>query len=150
MMEAADHVFSSEARNWGWQSFARRSDLYYNNPTSKAFDAFIISCTITYSATAPTPAPVISHKSRLVPAELLDAFAGMFDDPLYSDVRFVIRTRSRRTGRRVERSLYAIRKVLIARSECRCSASACLGGCATRLADSRPSTSVIPAAYANA
>jgi hypothetical protein len=91
LMEATEHTFSSEARNWGWQSFARRSDVYYNNASSKAFDAFIIACTITHLPSPPTQAQVPVIPRKLVPLELLDAFAGMFDDPLYSDVKFIIR-----------------------------------------------------------
>lgn len=91
MMEAADHVFSSEARNWGWQSFARRSDVYYNNMAVRHADAFVISCTITHTPSKPAPAPQAVVQKRLMPLELVNAFAGMFDDPTYSDVKFVIR-----------------------------------------------------------
>lgn len=91
MMEAADHVFSSEARNWGWQSFARRVDVYYNNMAVRHADAFVISCTITHTPSKPAPAPQAVVQKRLMPLELVNAFAGMFDDPTYSDVKFVIR-----------------------------------------------------------
>lgn len=91
MMEAADHVFSSEARNWGWQSFARRSDVYYNNMVVRHSDSFIIACTITHTPSRPSPpAGSLTLQKKLMPLELVNAFAGMFDDPAYSDVKFVI------------------------------------------------------------
>lgn len=91
MMEASDHVFSSEAKNWGWQSFARRSDVYYNNMAVRHADAFVIACTITHTPSKPAPPPQPAVQKRLMPLELVNAFAGMFDDPAYSDVKFVIR-----------------------------------------------------------
>ena len=90
-MEAADHIFSSEAKNWGWQSFAKRYDVYFNNSLAKMYDQVIIACTITYSPANPSPAPSATLQKKMVPSELLDAFSGLFDDPLYSDVKFVIR-----------------------------------------------------------
>jgi hypothetical protein len=35
-MEANDHAFSHEARNWGWAQFWKRQDAYYNNVAVKA------------------------------------------------------------------------------------------------------------------
>lgn len=32
-MEANDHAFSHEARNWGWAQYWRRNDAYYSNPS---------------------------------------------------------------------------------------------------------------------
>lgn len=91
MMEAADHVFSSEARNWGWQSFAKRSDVYYNNMAVRHADAFVIACTITHTPARPAPPPNPLSQKRLMPVELLTAYAALFDDPAYSDVKFIIR-----------------------------------------------------------
>lgn len=90
-MEAADHVFSSEARNWGWQSFARRSDVYFNNSLVKHHDAFIVACTVTYTPTVPTPSPHNDLHRKMLPVELLNAFSGLFNDPDYSDVQFIIK-----------------------------------------------------------
>lgn len=93
-MEAADHVFSHEARNWGWQSFARRNDVYYSNAHAKTHDAFVVVCTITYSPTPPAPPRLgmgVGGRKKLVPTQLTDAFAALFDDPVYSDVKFLIR-----------------------------------------------------------
>ena len=95
-MEAADHVFSSEARNWGWQSFARRNDVYFNNLNTKTYDECIIACTITYSPANPSPAPYPNDHKKMVPLQLLDAFAGLFNNPTYSDVKFVVRFVSKR------------------------------------------------------
>lgn len=92
MMEAADHVFSSEARNWGWQSFARRTEVYHNNMVVRHSDSFVIVCTITHTPAKPSTIPNhLTLQKRLMPLELVNAFAGMFDDPLYSDVKFVVR-----------------------------------------------------------
>lgn len=99
LMEATDHSFSEQARNWGWQNFMKRSEAYYNNVAIKAANAFLIVCTITYSPTPPTthsPLYTLQHDGhwmsrRLVPVDLLNAFSSMFNDPRYSDVRFVVR-----------------------------------------------------------
>lgn len=66
-MEATDHAFSHEARNWGWAQYWRRNDAYYNNQQVQPFfwvsrnrvteivgqakyhDSFLICCTIVYS-----------------------------------------------------------------------------------------------------
>lgn len=71
----------------------------------------------------PPPIP-----KRLIPTELVEAYASLFDDPAYSDVVFRIVPEedfdatngtqvaaSRRKGR--ERRIYASKKVLSARSE---------------------------------
>jgi hypothetical protein len=40
-MEANDHAFSHEARNWGWAQYWRRNDAYYSNP-SVCFSFFVL------------------------------------------------------------------------------------------------------------
>ncbi|GAA5978933.1 hypothetical protein JCM5350_004182 [Sporobolomyces pararoseus] len=114
-MEAENHSFSSKERNWGYQSFWRRSEAYYNNPATRSSDAFLIICTITSSPTLPvTPSvPLLS-----VPKDLVNSFASLFDDPEYCDVVFRIRPEDeegKRKGR--EKRLYAAKKILSGRSE---------------------------------
>ncbi|SCV67208.1 BQ2448_5854 [Microbotryum intermedium] len=111
-MEANDHSFSDSARNWGYANFWKRSDAYYNNPQVRLADAFLISCTIVYSPTPPTPPPL---PRLLIPKDLVAAYAAMFDDPDYSDVVFRIRP-SNRPGMR-EKRLYAAKKILAGRCE---------------------------------
>ncbi|ORY43939.1 hypothetical protein BCR35DRAFT_311190 [Leucosporidium creatinivorum] len=111
-MEANDHAFSDSARNWGYSSFAKRSDAYYNNPSVRLADAFLIVCTIVYSPTEPSPPPL---PRLLIPTDLVTAYASLFDDPDYSDIVFRIRPSNRPD--KPERRLYAIRKVLAGRCE---------------------------------
>ncbi|GAA5957322.1 hypothetical protein JCM3765_000422 [Sporobolomyces pararoseus] len=114
-MEAENHSFSSKERNWGYQSFWRRSEAYYNNPATRSSDAFLIICTITSSPTLPVT-PSVPHLS--VPKDLVNSFASLFDDPEYCDVVFRIRPEDeegRRKGR--EKRLYAAKKILSGRSE---------------------------------
>lgn len=109
-MEASDHGFSESARNWGYQNFWTRSDAYFNNPTVKLADAMLICCTIEYSPTPPSAPP---PPRLLIPKNLVNAYASLFDDPAYSDV--VFRIRPAKGGR--ERKLFAAKKVLSGRSE---------------------------------
>ncbi|GAA5870533.1 hypothetical protein JCM16303_001513 [Sporobolomyces ruberrimus] len=114
-MEADNHSFSSKERNWGYQSFWRRSEAYYNNPATRSSDAFLILCTITSSPELPaiTTTPQVS-----IPKDLVSSFASLFDDPEYCDVVFRIRPEDdegRRKGR--EKRLYAAKKILAGRSE---------------------------------
>jgi BTB/POZ domain len=60
--------------------------------------------------------PTPSIQKRLIPSELIDAYASLFDDPAYSDVVFHIRSPKHKQGQRV-RKLYASRKVLAARAD---------------------------------
>ncbi|GAA95622.1 uncharacterized protein L969DRAFT_313465 [Mixia osmundae IAM 14324] len=106
-MEAADHEFSATARNWGWSNFWKRGEAYFNNASVKAVDSFIISCSITFSPAPPSAASPLLGK-RFIPQELVDAYASLFDDALYSDVVFVMPT---------GRKLYASKKILTIRSE---------------------------------
>ncbi|KDE03163.1 hypothetical protein MVLG_06320 [Microbotryum lychnidis-dioicae p1A1 Lamole] len=111
-MEANDHSFSDSARNWGYANFWKRSDAYYNNSQVRLADAFLISCTIVYSPTPPTPPPL---PRLLIPKDLVAAYAAMFDDPDYSDVVFRIRPSNRPNVR--EKRLYAAKKILAGRCE---------------------------------
>ncbi|KAH8922753.1 hypothetical protein BT69DRAFT_1350638 [Atractiella rhizophila] len=131
-MEANDHAFNYEARNWGWAQFWQRNQAYFNNTQAKQADAFVIVCTIVYSPTPPAPPPLLLK--RLIPTDLVEAYASLFDDPLYGDVCFRIRYEGggllgsgvgKKGGRReremererVEKRIYASKKVLSARSE---------------------------------
>jgi len=43
--------------NWGWQSFAKRSTLYYNAPTAvRETDSFVITCTVSANSGPPAGA----------------------------------------------------------------------------------------------
>jgi len=124
-MEANDHAFSHEARNWGWAQYWRRNDAYYSNPSAKYNDAFLICCTIVYSPTPPAPQPTTQTIKKLMPLDLLEAYSSLFNDPLYSDICFkIIRRRRHREmsdqksrSNVVVRRLYASKKILIRRSE---------------------------------
>ncbi|KAK4056182.1 hypothetical protein OIO90_002913 [Microbotryomycetes sp. JL221] len=111
-MEANDHSFDDSARNWGYANFWKRSEAYFNNPTVRVADAFLIVCTIVYSPTPPSPPPL---PRLLIPPDLVSAYASLFDDPEYSDVVFRIRPAKR--PRAPERRLYAAKKVLAGRSD---------------------------------
>ncbi|KAG6903149.1 hypothetical protein C0995_004696 [Termitomyces sp. Mi166 len=68
--------------------FAKRDNIYYNSNGVKNQDAFIILCTITSSPAPPPPPP--AYRIRIVPKSLLETVGALLDDPLYSDVEFVI------------------------------------------------------------
>ncbi|GAA5892243.1 hypothetical protein JCM8208_001491 [Rhodotorula glutinis] len=111
------HTFWYRERNWGYASYLTRNAAFYNNPNTRAADAFLIVCTIVCAPTLPSNPP-LPH--LLVPKTLIHAYASLFDDPDYSDV--VFRIRPERVGggsgpRRREKRLYAAKKVLAGRSE---------------------------------
>ncbi|KAG6850067.1 hypothetical protein H0H93_001617 [Arthromyces matolae] len=88
LKEAHNHTFSYKTQNWGWAQFAKRDNIYYNSNGVKNQDAFIITCTITSSPAPPNPPP--AHRIQTVPKRLLETVGDLLDDPLYSDVEFVI------------------------------------------------------------
>ncbi|GLB38245.1 putative RNA recognition motif containing protein [Lyophyllum shimeji] len=108
LKEAHNHTFSHKTANWGWAQFAKRDNVYYTPHAVKAHDAFVIICTITSSPAPPPAAP--SHPRRSVPKGLLDTVGALLDDPVYSDVEFIIpgRAGSLKTARRI----WASRKLL--------------------------------------
>jgi len=108
-MEAHDHSFGFTCRNWGYQQVISRSDAYFNNAAVRLADAFLIICTIVSSPTPPSPPPL---PRLLIPKDLVTAYASLFDDPQYSDVCFVIRTRKGPEWR-----LYAAKKLLQGRCD---------------------------------
>ncbi|KAG0146591.1 hypothetical protein CROQUDRAFT_107077 [Cronartium quercuum f. sp. fusiforme G11] len=111
-MEANDHAFSHEARNWGWAQYWRRNDAYYSNPSAKYNDAFLVCCTIVYSPSPPINIPPAQALKRSIPLDLLQAYSSLFNDPTYADVVFHIRRPSRKL-----KKLYASKKILVRRSE---------------------------------
>ncbi|PPQ89651.1 hypothetical protein CVT25_013838 [Psilocybe cyanescens] len=103
-----NHLF--QTANWGWAQFARRDSVYYQSLPVKAQDAFVIICTITSSPVAPSQ----TLPRQPVPKALLDTVGSLLDDPLYSDVQFIIpkRNQSLSNGRKIWAS-----KKLLQRSE---------------------------------
>ncbi|KJA24031.1 hypothetical protein HYPSUDRAFT_65842 [Hypholoma sublateritium FD-334 SS-4] len=85
--EAHNHSFSWKTANWGWAQFARRDSVYYQSMAVKSNDAFVIICTITSSPRTP---PVYTIPRQPVPRTLLETVGALLDDPLYSDVKFII------------------------------------------------------------
>lgn len=108
--EACDHAFSYKTANWGWAQFAKRDQVFYNSNIVRHVDAFLIICNITSSPSVPQPPSISPMKS--VPRSLMDAVGGMLNDPIYSDVQFVLPSR-RRDGRpRPPKSIYAAKRIL--------------------------------------
>ncbi|KAG1745859.1 uncharacterized protein EDB91DRAFT_1236190 [Suillus paluster] len=105
--EAHNHSFSSKTANWGWAQFARRDHVYYHSTAVKEQDAFLVICTITSSPTTPAQPP--STITQLVPKDFLERVGSLLDDPMYSDVEFVLPYRGRAKGCRC---IYANRKIL--------------------------------------
>lgn len=105
--EAHNHSFSSKTANWGWAQFARRDHVYYHSNAVKEQDAFLVICTITSSPATPAQPP--SAPTQLVPKDFLERVGSLLDDPLYSDVEFVLPCRGRSKG---SRCIYANRKIL--------------------------------------
>ncbi|EIW80916.1 hypothetical protein CONPUDRAFT_55867 [Coniophora puteana RWD-64-598 SS2] len=103
--EAHNHSFSSKTANWGWAQFARRDHVYYHSTTVKDQDAFLIICTITSSPQLPIQPP--SVPAQLVPKDFLERVGALLDDPLYSDVEFVLPRRGK-----PPRRIYANKKIL--------------------------------------
>ncbi|KAF8158296.1 hypothetical protein B0H34DRAFT_708202 [Crassisporium funariophilum] len=105
--EAHNHSFTYKTANWGWAQFARRDSVYYQSMPVKAQDAFVIICTITSSPATPPPP---SLPRQPVPKSLLDTVGALLDDPLYSDVQFVIPRR----GQNIKngRTIWASKRLL--------------------------------------
>jgi hypothetical protein len=82
--------------------------VYYSKSIVKANDAFVITCTISSTPGPPTPSPLI-HKS-LVPKDLLESVGQLLDDPLYSDIEFVLPSRNPRMP--TSRRIYASKRLL--------------------------------------
>ncbi|KAI6129990.1 hypothetical protein EDD17DRAFT_1176409 [Pisolithus thermaeus] len=105
--EAQNHSFSLKTANWGWAQFAKRDHVYYNSHTVKDADALLIVCTITSSPQAPVPPS--SVPMQLVPKDFLERVGGLLDEPLYSDVEFILPRRGRS---KESRRIYANKKIL--------------------------------------
>ncbi|KAF8630909.1 hypothetical protein AX17_005267 [Amanita inopinata Kibby_2008] len=106
--EAHNHGFSHKNANWGWAQFTRRDTIYYQAQNIKSQDALVIICTITSSPYAPPPAP--SQPRRYVPKGLIDTVGSLLDDPLYSDVEFIIPRHP--ASLRNARAIWASRRML--------------------------------------
>ncbi|RDB17958.1 hypothetical protein Hypma_000942 [Hypsizygus marmoreus] len=106
--EAHNHSFSHKTANWGWAQFARRDSVYYQSNVAKTQDAFVIICTITSTPSPPVQPPPIPR--QLVPKGLLDTVGALLDDPLYSDVEFIIAKRGQRL--KSARRIWAARRLL--------------------------------------
>ncbi|KAF9483428.1 hypothetical protein BDN70DRAFT_873937 [Pholiota conissans] len=98
--EAHNHSFTWKTANWGWAQFARRDTVYYQSMPVKNNDSFVIVCTI---ASSPSKPPAITIPRQPVPRALLDTVGSLLDDPVYSDVQFIIpkRGQSLSNGRRI-------------------------------------------------
>lgn len=86
--------------------FARRDSVYYQSLPVKAQDAFVIICTITSSPA--TPSQTLPRQP--VPKALLDTVGSLLDDPLYSDVQFIIPNRHQSLNN--ARKIWASKKLL--------------------------------------
>ncbi|WWC59204.1 uncharacterized protein I303_101754 [Kwoniella dejecticola CBS 10117] len=104
--DASDHTFAVKTANWGWQAFAKR-DVLFQNPQVLHTDSFMIICTI--QAQPQPPAGIWLGVGRVVPKELVSSVGSMLDDPLYSDVEFIIPSRKGASG---PRRIYANKKLL--------------------------------------
>jgi len=67
-------------------------------------------CTITAAPTQPTRPAVAPMKS--VPKDLLDAVGNLLDDPVYSDVEFVLPSRCSSLSKPKTRTIWAARRIL--------------------------------------
>ncbi|KAH0832106.1 hypothetical protein J3R83DRAFT_13015 [Lanmaoa asiatica] len=105
--EAHNHSFSSKVWYVFLAQFARRDHVYYHSTPVKESDAFLIICTITSSPQPPIQPP--TSPTQLVPKSYLECVGALLDDPLYSDVEFVVPKRSRPKEKRI---IYANRKIL--------------------------------------
>ncbi|GAB1521561.1 hypothetical protein RhiTH_004658 [Rhizoctonia solani] len=108
--EAYNHAFSWKTANWGWAQFARRDAVYYAPNTVRMQDAFVIVCQITSSPSA----PVSNMNVQSVPRSLMASVGSLLDDPIYSDVEFVIPPR-RRGGK--SKKIWASKRLLSGRAE---------------------------------
>ncbi|KZT64613.1 hypothetical protein DAEQUDRAFT_732388 [Daedalea quercina L-15889] len=106
--EAHDHSFSHQTQNWGWAQFARRDTVYYLNSNIMRQNAFLVICTISTAPSFPEPAPAVPRS--MAPRGLLDTMGGLLDDPLYSDVVFILPRRDKSVA--AARRIYAARKLL--------------------------------------
>lgn len=115
--EAHDHAFSHKTSNWGWAQFAKRDHVYNKNAEVMRDDGFLISVTITSSPEKPKVAKPITHT---VPPVLVQAMGSLLDDPEHSDVVFYLYPRRKSKSKAAKadiKKVYAIRKILAARSE---------------------------------
>ena len=96
-----------QARTLFRAQFTRR-DTIYSQHSIKAQDALLILCTITSSPYVPPPVPTVPLRS--VPKSLVDTMGSLLDDPVYSDVEFIIPRPP--NNFRNARTIWASRKML--------------------------------------
>ncbi|PFH53913.1 hypothetical protein AMATHDRAFT_136448 [Amanita thiersii Skay4041] len=106
--EAHNHTFSHKNANWGWAQFTRRDAIFYQAQNVRSQDALVIVCTITSSPYVPPRVPSQPH--RCVPKGLIDTVGALLDDPLYSDVEFIIPRGS--SSLRDSKHIWASRRIL--------------------------------------
>lgn len=90
--------------------FAKRDTVYSQAALVKQHDSFVIVCTITSSPSQPQQPPASPRQS--VPKGLLDTVGALLDDPIYSDVEFILprRGQSLRSARRIWASRRLLRR----------------------------------------
>jgi hypothetical protein len=88
--------------------FAKRDTVYYQSNAVKTHDAFVIICNINSSPSPPVQPPVFPRQT--VPKGLLDTVGALLDDPLYSDVEFIIPRRGQNMN--FARRIWASRRLL--------------------------------------
>ncbi|KAG8214652.1 hypothetical protein J3R82DRAFT_9730 [Butyriboletus roseoflavus] len=105
--EAHNHSFSSKVCHVFLAQFARRDHVYYHSTPVKESDTFLIICAITSSPQPPIQPP--TNPTQPVPKTYLECVGTLLDDPLYSDIEFVVPSRSTPKEKRI---IYANKKLL--------------------------------------
>lgn len=77
----------------------------------QSLDAFIIICTITSSPVVPAPSPSLPVQS--VPRALMNSIGGLLNNPLYSDVEFILSARAAKGTRNTNRKIWAMKRILM-------------------------------------
>ncbi|KAH9002814.1 hypothetical protein EDB86DRAFT_2898257 [Lactarius hatsudake] len=102
------HVKEAHNHSFSHAQFSRRDTAYYTKNVVRSNDAFVITCSISSTPGPPTPSPT-THKS-LVPKDLLESVGQLLDDPVYSDIEFVLPSRNPRAP--ALRRIYATKRLL--------------------------------------
>ncbi|CED83348.1 TRAF-like [Phaffia rhodozyma] len=108
-------TFSSKTANWGWAQYAKRDVVYYNQPQVKSADTFLITCSISTVPAPPKPPSTIPKRN--VPQSLLLSVGRMLNDPIYSDVEFILPSRDRYSGLKEKRKVIYANRTLLNRSD---------------------------------
>lgn len=118
VFESINSIFVRSSQCFPRAQFARRDSVYYNPNSVRIQDAFLITCTI--NSTPSPPVPPLKVPYQTVPRDLLDVVGALMDDPVYSDVEFVLPksrcanedVKGKQTIRRGRR-IFAARKILM-------------------------------------